>query len=128
MSSAPSPSSPDPGATPVTGTPATRFVRLSHADPALAGVTMTFLTADADAAADTTSNDLLATLAATDPERAQRIQAGLAELIARNEAVMSWLEADATHAAQFAADPVNALHAALPDLPADFFDAWRGTQ
>jgi hypothetical protein len=98
---------------------------LSHASTDLKGVTMTFLGAGA---ADVPSHVLLASIAATDPGRAQRIQAGLTRLIAQDDAVMKWMEADPAHAAQFAADPIAALHAALPDLPADFFDAWRGAE
>jgi hypothetical protein len=128
MASGPSPSTPDPRATRVTSTPATRFVRLHQPAPNLGGVTLTFLAAGADAAAHTTSNGLLASVATTDPARAQKIEAGLAELIKHDDAMMSWLEADPAHAAQFAADPVSAVHAALPDLPADFFDGWSGAQ
>jgi hypothetical protein len=46
------------------------------------------------------------------------------QLIARNDTVMSWLEADPAHAALFASDPVAGLREALPDLPPDFFDSW----
>ena len=51
--------------------------------------------------------------------------AGLSRLVACDDAVMRWLEADPANARQFARDPVQALHRALPDLPDDFFDSWR---
>jgi hypothetical protein len=109
----------------MTNVPAGRFVRLSHAEAELAGVTTTFLAAAEDSAPDAESNGILASVAATDPQRAARIQSGLSELIAHDEQVMSWLESDPANAAQFAHDPFAALHAALPELPADFFEGWR---
>lgn len=115
------PSSPATRAVP----PDRRFVRLRHAGQR-EGVTttMTFLAADGNASA-ATDNGVLADIAARDPRRAELIRAGMRQLIGRDDAVMRWLEADPANTALFTTDPVTALHRALPDLPADFFDGWR---
>ena len=118
----PTPSSPAMKSVP----PDRRFVRLRHADQQRAGVitTMTFLSADGNASAGT-DNGVLADIAARDPGRAELIRARMRQLIDRDDAVMRWLEADPPNTALFTSDPVTALHRALPDLPADFFDGWR---
>lgn len=109
--------------------PDRRFAQLRHADPMLGGArlggaTTTFLSAPAGKRPDPATHGLLADLAARDPDRAIRVQDRLQHLIARNDAVMAWLEADPANAALFASDPVSALRRALPDLGPDFFDGW----
>jgi hypothetical protein len=114
----------------VTTAPDQRFAQLKHADPKLGEVTTTFLSAPASLAAPAgqapraAAHPALAGIAADDPQRAARIQAGMHQLIARNDTVMSWLGADPANAALFASDPVAGLREALPDLPPDFFDGW----
>jgi hypothetical protein len=109
----------------VTDTPNRQFVRLAHADPKLAGTTMTFLGAAPEASVTADNDGILASIAEKDPPRAARIQAGLAQLIAQNDRVMSWLQADVANTTLFAQDPAAAVHAALPELPADFFEGWQ---
>lgn len=105
--------------------PTTRFARLRHARPGQGQATTTFLglgaAADIDALPD---SNVIAEVAGNDPARAQLITSRMQQLIAHNDAVMSWLEADASHAQQFAQDPVAALRQVIPGLPADFFDGW----
>jgi hypothetical protein len=109
----------------VTTSPNRRFTRLSHADPELAGVTITFLGAAPGTAPTPDNHGVLASVAATDPQRAARIEAGLTELIAQDDRMMTWLQADPANATLFTHDPVAAVHEALPGLPADIFDGWR---
>jgi len=102
--------------------PKGRFARISH--KAHDRVTTTFLAAEPGYVPDTSNHAVLADVAKTDPARAARIQEGLRRLVASDDAVMAWLEADPAHAALLASDPRAALRQALPDLPADFFDGW----
>ena len=104
--------------------PGGRFVRLRNAEATRDHLTATFTAAD-DEPAELDSHGVVAAVAATDPQRAQRIAAGLRHLMASDDAVMSWLEADPANTAAFARDPEAALRQALPGLPDGFFDAWR---
>jgi hypothetical protein len=104
--------------------PTTRFARLRHDLPGQQHVTTTFLGASATADAALANNGVIAEIAASDPARAQLVTSRMQQLIAHNDAVMAWIEADPSHAVQFAQDPVAALRQVIPDLPADFFDGW----
>jgi hypothetical protein len=105
--------------------PNNRFARLRHEQAGPHTVTTTLLGATATAGDALVGNSVIADIAKTDPARAQLIMSRMRELIAHNDAVMSWLEADPAHAAQFAADPLAAVREAIPDLPANFFAGWR---
>lgn len=107
------------------GLPALRFVR--HRLPSRQEghhATVTFLASPADAAA----GDLVASWPAGansgDPGRDAWAAQRLAELARRNDEFMAWLERDSANGQLFLGDPVAAIHAAFPDLPADFFQAW----
>ena len=106
----------------MTDHPEVRFARLHHT--AHERVTTTFLAAEPGYVPDTSNHGVLAHVAKTDPERAARIQAGLRRLIAHDDAVMAWLEADPANAALLASDPRAALRRAIPDLEEGFFDGW----
>ncbi|NRQ36888.1 hypothetical protein HII36_34375 [Nonomuraea sp. NN258] len=112
----------------MTSVPDQRFVRFRQPGTrAGAVVTLTFLSAPDGGApsGDPPYDDVLARL---DPRRAERIRAAMRLLVERDDAVMSWLEADPANAALFAADPVAAVRRAQPDLPEDFFDGWSDGQ
>ena len=104
--------------------PARRFVQLRHLDPIPGSATTTFMSAPAGARPDAATHGILADLAVRDPQRAAQVQDRLQFLIARNDTVMAWLEADPANSALFAGNPVAALRRALPDLGPDFFDGW----
>lgn len=109
----------------MTAFPTERFVRLRHdGTQQHVHATATFLAADGEPPA-AANHGLIAAIAAGDPERAERVQAGLRYLVAHDEAVMTWLEADPRNTALFTRDPRAALHQALPGLSPDFFDGWR---
>jgi len=69
---------------------------------------------------------VLGQIAASDPTRAALLARRLRALIAREAEVLAWLERDPANTAVFLRDPAAALHAALDDLPPDFFAGWRG--
>ena len=104
--------------------PNNRFARLRHEQAGPHTVTTTLLGATATAGDALAGNSVIADIAKTDPARAELITNRMQQLIAHNDAVMAWLEADPSHATQFAQDPVTALRQVIPDLPADFFDGW----
>jgi hypothetical protein len=99
-----------------------RFARLRHPDSPSGAVSTTFLAAGHPDAAD---HPVIADLAQRDPERAARVTESLNRLLAHEESVLAWLASDPSHTALFARDPIAALHQALPDLPAGFFDGWQ---
>lgn len=118
----------------MTSYPSKRFVRMRHDDSRPVHATATFLgtepqppTGSSPGSSPAADHGVIAAIAADDPERASRVQAGLRHLISRNDAVMSWLEADPDNTALFTRDPEAALRQALPDLPSDFFDGWRAS-
>ena len=104
--------------------PQGRFVRLSvPAQPVR--VHHFALTAAEPGAAPPTPDAHGALARITDPARAARVAAGVAQLIAREHEVLTWLEADPRHTMHFLADPAAALRQALGGLPPGFFDDWK---
>jgi hypothetical protein len=100
-----------------------RFARLRHPDSPSGAVSVTFLAAAGRP--ETADHPVVADLARREPERAARVAEGLNRLLDHEETVLAWLAADSSHAALFASDPSAALHQAIPDLPAGFFDGWQ---
>jgi hypothetical protein len=107
----------------VSASPERRFVRARHVRGPSSSTATTFLSATGDPP-DLTCHGVLSSIAARDPEQAERIRTGLNHLITRDEEVMAWLEADPANTALFLHDPVAALRTALPDLDEDFFGRW----
>lgn len=109
----------------MTRTPKQRFSRLAHDAPGLSGATTTFLSAENAPPITPETHGVIASVAASDPDRADRITEGLRTLTALDHRVMQWLEADADHARTMANDPELAVRTAIPELPADFFERWK---
>ena len=77
-------------------------------------VFVTFLPATEPEIAE--DHPVLASFAATDPEKAERLRRWMNELIAHNDRFFEWLEASPENSRLFAEDPVAALQKALPDV------------
>lgn len=120
------PVSPAGAARPARQYPGGRFVHLRIPSDSVARHHFTARAAEPGAAAPLPeTHGVLADIAASDPGRARRVAARLGELIAREDVVLTWLEADPAHTARFLEDPATALREALPELPADFFAGWK---
>ena len=86
--------------------------------------TITLVEPPPDVAPTPDNHGVLAAIHAVDPRRAAMIQERLNVLIARNGEFFEWIEKNPANATLFAKDPVAAIRAALPDLPAGFFENW----
>ena len=107
--------------------PDRRFVRLRLREEVHPSATMTVLISDPQAPPAIDNNGVLAKIAETDPARATRVQNGLLALIGREAELFAWMESTPENAFTFVEDPIGAIRAAIPDLPADFFAGWAET-
>ena len=104
--------------------PDRRFVRLHLGAEVQHPHKVTYIAADPADPPTAANNSILANVAAADPRRAQRVQQGLATLLARENELFGWLEQHPDNTILFTKDPKAAMLRALPDLPRTFFDGW----
>lgn len=88
-------------------------MRLDDDKPAFG---MNFLSVDPENVPNVDDNAIIAQLATTDPAKAEKAKAVLAQLIANNEPFFQWLETAPEHTILFVKDPVAALKQALPNV------------